>query len=83
MWSKSFSEWDGSDNSIYYFDFGDYYVRLCRNCFMDLSRMYQKYIQSLKEVFVNLMDISNLQYVKGKFLFPQLFVHYKETIIIF
>ncbi|KZD35820.1 Oligopeptide transport system permease protein OppB [Bacillus cereus] len=42
-----------------------------------------KYIQSLKEVFVNLMDISNLQYVKGKFLFPQLFVHYKETIIIF
>ncbi|AHX17053.1 ABC transporter permease subunit [Bacillus cereus] len=42
-----------------------------------------EYIQSLKEVFVNLMDISNLQYVKGKFLFPQLFVHYKETIIIF
>ena len=41
-----------------------------------------EYIQSLKEVFVNLMDISNLQYVKGKFLFPQ-FVHYKETIIIF
>ena len=29
-----------------------------------------EYIQSLKEVFVNLMDISNLQYVKGKFLFP-------------
>lgn len=42
-----------------------------------------KYIQNLKEVFVNLMDISNLQYVRGKFLFPQLFVHYKETIIIF
>jgi len=42
-----------------------------------------EYIQSLKEVFVNLMDISNLQYVRGKFLFPQLFVHYKETIIIF
>ncbi|EEK74801.1 Binding-protein-dependent transport system inner membrane component [Bacillus mycoides] len=42
-----------------------------------------KYIQSLKEVFVNLMDISNLQYVRGKFLFPQLFVHYKETIVIF
>uniref|UniRef100_UPI000CD8339D ABC transporter permease subunit n=2 Tax=Bacillus TaxID=1386 RepID=UPI000CD8339D len=42
-----------------------------------------KYIQTLKEVFVNLMDISNLQYVRGKFLFPQLFVHYKETIIIF
>ncbi|KOS30196.1 hypothetical protein ADK17_05340 [Bacillus anthracis] len=42
-----------------------------------------KYIQSLKEVFVNLMEISNLQYVRGKFLFPQLFVHYKETIIIF
>ncbi|PEE34189.1 ABC transporter permease subunit [Bacillus cereus] len=42
-----------------------------------------EYIQSLKEVFVNLMDISNLQYMKGKFLFPQLFVHYKETIIIF
>jgi len=41
------------------------------------------YIQSLKEVFVNLMDISNLQYVRGKFLFPQLFVHYKETIVIF
>ncbi|WP_141548409.1 ABC transporter permease subunit, partial [Bacillus thuringiensis] len=46
---------------------------------MDVS----KYIQTLKEVFVNLMDISNLQYVRGKFLFPQLFVHYKETIIIF
>ncbi|MES5925253.1 ABC transporter permease subunit [Bacillus cereus group sp. MG9] len=42
-----------------------------------------EYIQSLKEVFVNLMDISNLQYVRGKFLFPQLFVHYKETIVIF
>ncbi|PGS98534.1 peptide ABC transporter permease [Bacillus cereus] len=42
-----------------------------------------KYIQSLKEVFVNLMDISNLQYVRGKFLFPQLFVHYKETMVIF
>ena len=26
-WSKSFSEWDGSDVSISYFDFGDYYVR--------------------------------------------------------
>lgn len=42
-----------------------------------------KYIESLKEVFANLMDISNLQYVRDKFLFPQLFVHYKETIIIF
>ncbi|WP_395761184.1 ABC transporter permease subunit [Bacillus sp. 3G2] len=42
-----------------------------------------EYIQSLKEVFVNLMDISNFQYVRGKFLFPQLFVHYKETIVIF
>ncbi|CAH2462193.1 MULTISPECIES: ABC transporter permease subunit [Bacillus] len=41
------------------------------------------YIKSLKEVFVNLMDISNLQYVRDKFLFPQLFVHYKETIVIF
>ncbi|WP_088292483.1 ABC transporter permease subunit [Bacillus mycoides] len=42
-----------------------------------------KYIQSLKEVFVNLMDISNFQYVRDKFLFPQLFIHYKETIVIF
>ncbi|HDR4726690.1 ABC transporter permease subunit [Bacillus cereus group sp. Sample62] len=42
-----------------------------------------EYIQSLKEVFVNLMDISNFKYVGDKFLFPQLFVHYKETIIIF
>ncbi|WJE27123.1 ABC transporter permease subunit [Bacillus cereus] len=42
-----------------------------------------KYIKSLKEVFANLMDISNLQYVRDKFLFPQLFVHYKETIVIF
>ena len=42
-----------------------------------------KYIKSLKEVFVNLMDISNLQYVRDKFLFPQLFIHYKETIVIF
>ena len=42
-----------------------------------------EYIKSLKEVFVNLMDISNLQYVRDKFLFPQLFVHYKETIVIF
>lgn len=41
------------------------------------------YIQSLKEVFVNLMDISNFQYVRDKFLFPQLFIHYKETIVIF
>ncbi|MGE6539781.1 ABC transporter permease subunit [Bacillus luti] len=42
-----------------------------------------KYIKSLKEVFANLMDISNLQYVRDKFLFPQLFVHYKETMVIF
>lgn len=42
-----------------------------------------QYIQSLQEVFVNLMDISNFKYVGDKFLFPQLFVHYKETIIIF
>ncbi|QWU43727.1 ABC transporter permease subunit [Bacillus sp. NP247] len=42
-----------------------------------------KYIKSLKEVFLNLMDLSNLQYVRDKFLFPQLFVHYKETIVIF
>lgn len=42
-----------------------------------------KYIKSLKEVFVNLMDISNFQYVSDKFLFPQLFIHYKETIFIF
>ncbi|QQN84441.1 ABC transporter permease subunit [Bacillus toyonensis] len=42
-----------------------------------------EYIKSLKEVFLNLMDLSNLQYVRDKFLFPQLFVHYKETIVIF
>ncbi len=42
-----------------------------------------QYIKSLQEVFVNLMDISNFKYVGDKFLFPQLFVHYKETIIIF
>ncbi|MBK5472784.1 MULTISPECIES: ABC transporter permease subunit [Bacillus] len=42
-----------------------------------------EYIKSLKEVFANLMDFSNLQYVRDKFLFPQLFVHYKETIVIF
>jgi peptide/nickel transport system permease protein len=42
-----------------------------------------EYIKSLKEVFANLMDISNLQYVRDKFLFPQLFVHYKETMVIF
>ncbi|KWU64806.1 peptide ABC transporter permease [Bacillus mycoides] len=42
-----------------------------------------EYIKSLKEVFVNLMDISNFQYVSDKFLFPQLFIHYKETIVIF
>ncbi|PEF77494.1 ABC transporter permease subunit [Bacillus toyonensis] len=42
-----------------------------------------EYIKSLKEVFLNLMDLSNLQYVRDKFLFPQLFIHYKETIVIF
>ncbi|MGW5954769.1 ABC transporter permease subunit [Bacillus mycoides] len=42
-----------------------------------------KYIKSLKEIFANLMDISNFKYVGDKFLFPQLFVHYKETIVIF
>ncbi|QUG82733.1 ABC transporter permease subunit [Bacillus nitratireducens] len=41
------------------------------------------YIKSLKEIFVNLMDISDFKYVGDKFLFPQLFVHYKETIVIF
>ncbi|PHE27304.1 ABC transporter permease subunit [Bacillus toyonensis] len=42
-----------------------------------------EYIKSLKEVFLNLMDLSNLQYVRDKFLFPQLFIHYRETIVIF
>ncbi|HDR7848728.1 TPA: ABC transporter permease subunit [Bacillus toyonensis] len=42
-----------------------------------------EYIKSLKEVFLNLMDLSNLQYVRDKFLFPQLFIHYKQTIVIF
>ncbi|PGB18045.1 ABC transporter permease subunit [Bacillus toyonensis] len=42
-----------------------------------------EYIKSLQEVFLNLMDLSNLQYVRDKFLFPQLFIHYKETIVIF
>ncbi|PFQ43336.1 peptide ABC transporter permease [Bacillus cereus] len=42
-----------------------------------------QYIKSLQEVFVNLMDISNFKYVGDKFLFPQLFVHYKETMVIF
>ncbi|MBH0348156.1 ABC transporter permease subunit [Bacillus pacificus] len=42
-----------------------------------------EYIKSLKEVFAKLMDISNMQYASGKFVFPQLFVHYKETIVIF
>ncbi|EOO14358.1 MULTISPECIES: ABC transporter permease subunit [Bacillus cereus group] len=42
-----------------------------------------KYIKSLKEIFANLMDISNFKYVGDKFLFPQLFIHYKETIVIF
>ena len=41
-----------------------------------------QYIKSLQEVFVNLMDISNLKYVEINFI-SQLFVHYKETIIIF
>ncbi|MED0991557.1 ABC transporter permease subunit [Bacillus nitratireducens] len=41
------------------------------------------YIKSLKEIFVNLMDISDFKYVGDKLLFPQLFVHYKETIVIF
>ncbi|KAA0762140.1 ABC transporter permease subunit [Bacillus sp. SH5-2] len=41
------------------------------------------YIKSLKEVFAKLMDISNMQYASDKFLFPQLFVHYKETMVIF
>lgn len=41
------------------------------------------YIKSLKEVFAKLMDIFNMQYASDKFLFPQLFVHYKETMVIF
>ncbi|MED1558845.1 ABC transporter permease subunit [Bacillus paramycoides] len=42
-----------------------------------------EYIKSLKDVFAKLMDISNMQYARDKFLFPQLFVHYKETMVIF
>ncbi|MGN4426835.1 ABC transporter permease subunit [Bacillus cereus group sp. MYBK30-1] len=42
-----------------------------------------EYIKSLKEVFLKLMDISNMQYARDKFVFPQLFVHYKETMVIF
>ncbi|NWK71267.1 ABC transporter permease subunit [Bacillus paramycoides] len=42
-----------------------------------------EYIKSLKEVFAKLMNISNMQYARDKFLFPQLFVHYKETMVIF
>ncbi|KFN03215.1 ABC transporter permease subunit [Bacillus clarus] len=41
------------------------------------------YVTNLQEVFKRLLDVTNLQYAQGKPIFPQLFFHYKETMIIF
>lgn len=51
--------------------------------FYGFEMNFSGYIKSLQEVFAKLMDISNMQYAGSRLLFPQLFFHYKETMVIF
>lgn len=44
---------------------------------------FSGYVQALKMLFMKLIDVSSLTYAGNKPLFPQLFVHYKETMVIF
>ncbi|MBJ8031533.1 ABC transporter permease subunit [Bacillus cereus group sp. N21] len=51
--------------------------------FEGLHINFSQYVQALKMLVVKLLDVPNLTYAGNKPLFPQLFIHYKETMIIF
>ncbi len=51
--------------------------------FEGLHINFSQYVQAVKMLAVKLIDFPNLTYGMNKPLFPQLFIHYKETMIIF
>ena len=51
--------------------------------FEGLHINFSQYVQALKMLVVKLLDLPNLTYAENKPLFPQLFIHYKETMVIF
>lgn len=51
--------------------------------FEGLHINFSQYVQTLKMLVVKLLDVPNLTYAGNKPLFPQLFIHYKETMVIF
>ncbi|PEY30149.1 peptide ABC transporter permease [Bacillus cereus] len=51
--------------------------------FEGLHINFSQYVQALKMLVVKLLDLPNLTYAGNKPLFPQLFIHYKETMVIF
>lgn len=51
--------------------------------FEGLHINFSQYVQAVKMLAMKLIDLPNLTYGMNKPLFPQLFVHYKETMVIF
>lgn len=51
--------------------------------FEGLHINFSQYVQAVKMLAIKLIDLPNLTYGMNKPLFPQLFVHYKETMVIF
>ncbi|MBO1626263.1 ABC transporter permease subunit [Bacillus arachidis] len=51
--------------------------------FEGLHINFSQYVQAVKMLAMKLIDFPNLTYGMNKPLFPQLFIHYKETMIIF
>lgn len=51
--------------------------------FEGLHINFSQYVQALKMLVMKLIDIPNLTYGMNRPLFPQLFIQYKETMVIF
>ncbi|WP_459500383.1 ABC transporter permease subunit [Bacillus sp. C1] len=51
--------------------------------FEGLHMNVSQYVQAVKMLALKLIDVSNLTYGMNRPLFPQIFIHYKETILIF
>ncbi|WP_026592779.1 ABC transporter permease subunit [Bacillus sp. UNC437CL72CviS29] len=51
--------------------------------FEGLHINFSQYVQAVKMLAMKLIDLPNLTYGMNKPLFPQLFIHYKETMVIF
>ncbi len=51
--------------------------------FEGLHINFSQYVQALKMSVMKLIDVPNLAYGMNRPLFPQLFIHYKETMILF